>query len=634
MAKNRTAFAIALFLMATIAVTLVALPTANAHDPPWNKDTWIYVAVSPDPVGVNQQVLITWWTDLLPQTAQGDYGDRWHDVTITVTDPEGGKETLTQAESDPVGGGFFLYTPTKVGTYTLQAHFPGHTYTGEPQPPWGLPGSYAAYIGDTLNPSDSEIIDLFVQEEPIAEWPETPLPTTYWSRPIFGENRFWNVIGGNWLNYPVAPGRANIMVNDYVQAPETAHVMWTRPYWLGGVVGGEFGSTPYYDGLSYERLWRTPIVIQGRLYYSVDTPPRYGHYCIDLRTGEELWFQNSTGPLQQYGSGGGGTRGSGDYTKYSFGQILNYDCPNQHGAFAYIWSTYGSTWQMYDAWTGNWICNIENVPGGSAGMDSNGNLLRYIYNNNGWLALWNSTKAIWNITLSYGGNNYWTWRPLVGHTFDGADGYEWNVTAPANLGSIFTVLDDRVIGNDGLGSFEYATNAYSLWCLKVNPGDQGELMWKKDYAQPPVKNVTVTPGPASLEEGLMTIALKETRQWIAYDIDTGNKVWGPSESQDPYDMYDMRRGSGCGAFYNGTLLSWGYAGIVYCYDATDGTELWEEPTESGGFESYFDSGRYPLSLGAIGDGKIYLYSTEHSPSKPLWRGSKLRCIDIDSGETL
>jgi hypothetical protein len=73
---------------------------------------------------------------------------------------------------------------------------------------------------------------------------------------------------------------------------------------------------------------------------------------------------------------------------------------------------------------------------------------------------------------------------------------------------------------------------------------------------------------------------------------------------------------------------------VYCFDASTGQTLWTEPTESGGVDSYFDEGRYPLDLGLVADGKIYLYSSEHSPSKPLWRGSKIRCIDIESGETL
>ena len=46
MAKNRTAFAIALFLMATITVTLVALPTANAHDPPWEIVTYAFISTT------------------------------------------------------------------------------------------------------------------------------------------------------------------------------------------------------------------------------------------------------------------------------------------------------------------------------------------------------------------------------------------------------------------------------------------------------------------------------------------------------------------------------------------------------------------------------------------------------------
>jgi predicted nucleic acid-binding Zn ribbon protein len=39
--RNRTkATMIALFLVLTIAVTLVALPAANAHTPPWTSQTY------------------------------------------------------------------------------------------------------------------------------------------------------------------------------------------------------------------------------------------------------------------------------------------------------------------------------------------------------------------------------------------------------------------------------------------------------------------------------------------------------------------------------------------------------------------------------------------------------------------
>ncbi len=40
------------------------------------------------------------------------------------------------------------------------------------------------------------------------------------------------------------------------------------------------------------------------------------------------------------------------------GQIYNYISPNQYGGQAYIWSTSGSTWSMYEATTGRWILDI------------------------------------------------------------------------------------------------------------------------------------------------------------------------------------------------------------------------------------------------------------------------------------
>ena len=105
MSRNKSAFAIALFLMATIAVTLVALPAANAHDPAWSLPTYTYLGVQNNPVGVNQEVLLVFWLNELPRTAVGAYGDRFH-FYIDLTTPSGGKETLGGSEgfwSDPVG---------------------------------------------------------------------------------------------------------------------------------------------------------------------------------------------------------------------------------------------------------------------------------------------------------------------------------------------------------------------------------------------------------------------------------------------------------------------------------------------------------------------------------------------------
>ena len=90
----------ALILMMTIAVSMIAcLPLANAHSPPWNYDTWTYIAVSPNPVGLGQNVLAVWWRDQLPQTASGEYGDRFM-YTVEITKPDNSIQTLGPYKSD------------------------------------------------------------------------------------------------------------------------------------------------------------------------------------------------------------------------------------------------------------------------------------------------------------------------------------------------------------------------------------------------------------------------------------------------------------------------------------------------------------------------------------------------------
>ena len=64
------------------------------------------------------------WIDKLPPTASGAYGDRWHNLKVEVTKPDGSEQTLGTFTSDAVGGGYTLYTPDQVGTYTFQFSSP------------------------------------------------------------------------------------------------------------------------------------------------------------------------------------------------------------------------------------------------------------------------------------------------------------------------------------------------------------------------------------------------------------------------------------------------------------------------------------------------------------------------------
>jgi outer membrane protein assembly factor BamB len=85
--------------------------------------------------------------------------------------------------------------------------------------------------------------------------------------------------------------------------------------------------------------------------------------------------------------------------------------------------------------------------------------------------------------------------------------------------------------------------------------------------------------------------------------------------------------------YDGKILSTGYGGTLYAYDAKTGDLLWTYNATNIGHESPYGE-NYPLSIAAVCDGKVYLFSSEHSPTKPLWRGSYLRCVNITDGTEL
>src|SRR3972149_3055372 len=123
--KNKTTTVFAMVLALTFAVSIVALPIANAHDPVQTVPTFAYIAIAPDPVGVNQAVLLVMWVSPNPPTAAGLGGDRWRDMTVKVTDPNGGIENLGPFTSDPTGSTFASYTPDTVGTYKFEFSFPG-----------------------------------------------------------------------------------------------------------------------------------------------------------------------------------------------------------------------------------------------------------------------------------------------------------------------------------------------------------------------------------------------------------------------------------------------------------------------------------------------------------------------------
>ncbi|MCW4019099.1 MAG: PQQ-binding-like beta-propeller repeat protein [Candidatus Bathyarchaeota archaeon] len=676
--KSKTLIALIL-LFAIAASTLTVLPPTAAHDPPWEIPTWAYLSTSPTTVGVNEPALLIMWLNIPPPTAQGRYGDRWAGFTVDVTRPDGSKETLGPFTSDPVGSYATLYTPDQVGTYTMVFNFAGDTLRGENLPTSGyVSGSYDTNaifgydnINDTYLASQSDPVYLTVQQNPIPAYDETPVPTGFWNRPINGANRLWSAVAGNWLD-----GAAqNVGPTErfaFGKGPESAHVMWTRPFWEGGIMDERFGDISYYTGLDYEKFWDNPLIMNGKLYYNVDVAPSYGWYCVDLLTGETDFFHNTTGPIissyeQRYDwNEVNGLLGG---QRLSFGQILDFESPNQHGGFPYLWSTPYSSydftptgnvqedWMMFDAFTGNYICSIANVSdSGTQVYGKDGSILYYNIvgtsdPNDPWgpqqqpfyLQVWNSTRAIWFNDPWYGVDE-WLWRPFLNVTFDGNNGFALNVPIPdVSGGDILAVREGQfvLVGASGKNNGTFVQEGW-IATLNLDPakGEIGQMLKNTTYIPPEQTPDVVSPGfyggayqqgPfVDPEDGVFIFKDLLTRQWFGFSLETGEQIWGPTASEQSWGFYDGMDLPY--SIYDGKLLSYGYSGVLTAYDIKTGTFLWNWTSDPIGLESYYPY--TPLSLGTIADGKIYLVSWEHSPNTPLRRDAQLWCVNIADGQLL
>jgi outer membrane protein assembly factor BamB len=595
-AKDRTTTTIAIILILTITATIINVRGVNALD----ITTYAFIAIEPNPIGADQPVQVTVWLDVVPPQGAEEIG--WSNFTVTITKPDGKTQIMGPYMSDPVGSKWFIYTPDTVGTYSFQFSFPGQSYSG-----------------DYYKPSSASR-SLVVQEEPIPYWPGVPLPTGYWSRPIYGENREWSTITGDWL---MGCYNASGPFNPYTTAPNTAHIVWTKEHALGGIVGGDYGTVNYYTGLTYEMRWCNTIIMDGKLYYNLplaNAATGGGCVCVDLRTGEQLWYQNIT---------------------VTCGQDYDYESPNQHGVIPYLWElgdTYGSygtfsgnTYKMYDAFTGNLILTLKNAQTGKMTFGPDGSILVYILNSaNNWLAMWNSSKVA-GMLLGTTGTNAWQWRPPQGATLDWRTGIQYNVTIPDVPGSQSIPTGNLGIGSGIVLAESKITTTWPPTVVDVAyDAETGTQLWVQNRTFQ--ENPTTTGQISPVLDGVYCLYAMEKEQWYGFDTSTGNKIWGPTEAREsPWGMYIIGTNGGFWAMGYGKFYSRALDGCVYCYDLKTGEHLWTYSTGNSGFETPY--GTWPLDGPVtVADGKVYACVGEHSPNSPLWRGAKIHCINATTGE--
>ncbi len=650
---------IAVILLASTAIALNSLPNADAvpaHSPAWKIPTYAFINAEPDPVGVGQQVIVVVWLDKIPDGALVTNNIRFHNYKCEITAPDGKVQTITwDTVTDTTSSAFTTFTPDQVGTYNLNFSFPGQKYIDYPH------SDTSAFLNDEYLASSASTT-LTVQEDPVSSGTFTPLPTEYWSRPIEGENSGWFNVGSNYL-YPngAAYSFGSVRYQPDGTSPDSPHIMWTKPITFGGLVGGnnsyqepnspssDTGITgvQYYTGLSYEAKFNNPIIISGRIFYGL---PHSNNgvggpfVCYDLRTGEEIWRQTYT-------------------TNPSFAAVIDVETPNQHGAISYLIATSASagvtTWSMYDPWDGNWVFNITNVPAGTMSYGPSGEPLIYTLNAAGkWLTQWNFTQCVTNGALNaLTSNGYRPVNAIYNSTL--RDSYSWNMTLPSNLpttgtGIGWAINDDLMLGYANMrssfgqptwgGVSDQQSALYgTVWAISLkDPANdkQASLLWQKDI-QVPSGNVTLQLGTVDPINRMFFVSTKETMQWYGYSLDSGNQVWGPVGDTRSFNYYPTVGSGGVaqiGYVAYGNLYVGGYGGEVFAYDTRTGHVQWsyggdgEGNSTNSGTETAW--GMYPLFVGSICDGKVYVYSSEHSPNTPLYRDEKIRALNATTGQEI
>jgi hypothetical protein len=618
--KNRAiATAFSLLLMFAIVVSLIPLPPAKA-----SKATYAFIGATPNPVGVNQETLLH--VGVSEQTMVD--GDQWIGLTVTLTRPDGSEETLGPYDTDSTGGTGDIFVPDEAGNYTLQTHFPAQWYNTTYRDFWGRLVEFSEYY----EASDSDILTLVVTEEPVEAYPGHPLPTEYWTRPIDSQIREWYMASGSWLYDPdnrYAP---------YNEAPETAHILWTKPFLSGGLVGGDVGladainqgAVGFTTGDAYEGKWSSRFIIAGRLYYLAFEGGFGGscdpmvYHCVDLRTGEELWSKIFL-----------------DNRTVSFGQLLYWQSMNHMGTFAYLYVNSGTTWNAFDAFTGNWRFTITDMPSGTTLRDGNGGI--YILQTdltNGWMALWNMSEFCTTGSSSFSEGNWG--NAVVMQTFNASSANPtsqaaWtNVSIPTDLpGSVRTAFfGDRVIGSNFAGRTTPPDDMV-VWGLSLEHGNEGDVLFRKTWSTPDDwidGNQSIGWAGYSAESKVAVLWSKELRQHYGVSLETGELMWGPSESQHYLDQYEGSQLTSHLIAYD-RLYACGVGGIVYCYNVTTGNLLWSYAA----YDQYTEfkwSSNWWQGIVFISDGKVYAGHGEHSANQPLPRGAPFICLNATTGDLI
>jgi hypothetical protein len=686
---------IALILVSAMAIPFIALPAANAQTGV-KKNTFAIIGALPNPVGVGQETLIL--TGITHATAWPQPG--WVGLTVTVTKPDGTTITLGPVTTDTTGMTGIDYTPSVAGTYYLQTNFPeqiiGYNaagtlqnttmkastsdkltlivteeprqfYPAAPLPTdywtrpvnaqfreWtGIAGNWLGVLGydNRLPPNNDDA-------------PETA--HMLWARQLAEGG----LVGGTDLN------AVNIDSISYEHG-DAYEGKFATPVIMNGVL--------FYNLHPAQSAMMYPNTTWG--YTGFEEEQRV--VAVDLHTGKELW-NKVLGNNERLAFGQiFYWKTMNMYGAFSYLWTVN----TVYNTTSTARNVIRTDWKAYDPFTGRWEYTIEGVPSGYRTTGPNGEILIYSMNHNTrLLTMWNSTECAYKSYLNFylsrpgvagqpGGfvppaplyvdptttapgvptsdkdvAEYYAgrWRPH-GINFSAAVGIQWNMTIPAGLPintpgtALLTSNIQTVVGNDIiLGSnTNWAGGGQQpnpvFWALSVKPADvrpgqEAKLLFNKTWTLPMADVHVDVPGsePASLEDNVFIVTVKELRTNYAFSLTTGEQLWGPTQPATPYlsvftNLY--MNPWGAAVIKYGKLYTAGMAGVADAYDIKTGQHLWRYNNTDPYTEQLF-SENWPTPVDFIVDGKIYLFHQEHSANTPVPRGAPAVCLNATTGQVI
>ncbi|MDR0372464.1 MAG: PQQ-binding-like beta-propeller repeat protein [Nitrososphaerota archaeon] len=652
---KKSLYTIALLTLLTLSMFAVFTTTLKADDR-YNHTTYIYVAAAPNPQLVGEVVYITYIIANVPPSVYPVDTPRyfwWSGITLTITYPDGSVKNITKLETSYAGAGTYVFTPQEPGNYSVVASYAGETIPSGPSAGinYGPSTSPATTFRATDGPSEIQSIISY------------PLPEEYWTFPIEAQNHQWYIYAGGWLAGRFAEAGVQNAYNPYTRGPYSSHVMWSRTWTIGGLVGGERSNEQYQFGRwpGGSDQYFSPFISNGIMYvnrpqyYTTSTAAtqRAGFEAIDLATNEVLWTQTDYNNSLSY------------LQRFSFSKSTMAT-----GTTELLWDTAGTTWRTFDPLTGQLLQTITGVAsGGRVTFGPDGELLIYYINGaSGWLACWNSTYFECAIAQSAGYTYSWLYDPnsvyIVSQgTWNFSLGYMWNITIPQIRGLGFTagtLPNDRLICSASIaatdtteplnqliafdispGQYKAAPyNAQGLGAIQSTTGNQAaKVLWGPN-------NITVFSDGGSYagrveaagytDEGMPVFAIYP-HQTLSIDIYsglTGQKVATTDRFSNAFAIF-------AGASNNlqigdGRLFSCGYDGVLSCFNLTTGKLIWEYYVGGAGENTAY--GTWPIggsySYYTITSDVVYIGANEHSPNNPTWLGGKIWAVNSTDGMLL